>query len=929
MIKIKRLNLLESVSAPRIGVTVEIDEVSMTCRVTADTVTKPSAPTGLSFTALGNGILLDWNDNPTSENVTSYHIYRSTAQGGPYSSIDTSAASSYADLSASADTVYWYHVVATNSGGDSDPTEVQATYASDTTAPGVPVITATSLVGAEAVQIDWTPPVDADLAGFNVYRATSSGGTYSKLNSTGLVASPTYTDLGATAGTHWYYHVTAVDQTGNESAAAATDFDVPASDTTPPSVPTGVAGLDVHTAIRVSWTPNTEPDLASYSVYRSDDSYTSAIASGLTSATYDDTSAVVGTPYSYKVLAIDTSTNSSAKSSASAATTRTTSTTGSLTSFIQSGSMAPCVAHARGVRFTKYRGKTNSDGTVTITFTDTPDFEALTNGTELTARYEWNMAAGASQPQGSYATGRGFNFAHAYDVPGTYTVRLTRTDDGGVVRTYESSVVVLADSRRVVYCSVDGDNSSTAQGSAPTTPVSLSRAAAILNTTADCKVLLRYGDTFNISAGIFTLSKDNQMISSNALFAKAGATTKPKVVFNVAGSGTRTFVTVASSAHNAVVENFQLDRAYSGGSKLNDVGIQNNGINTLIRGVVFQHIGKPVDVDQVNANTRWMLIQDCACPLVDSMQYNFTFCKGGDFVILGCFVYNSVQEHIFRISQCDRICLAYNNLSNREVSSSDIVKTVTNFQQGSFCYQYKNTLTADVGTLGSHQAGTVQIGPLNHSTGHVEEYCRYCVLDENNISAFVEIEDGAHEVMIRNNIITKDTFCFQIYGHGEGKDALGRPLNTRTSDKIYIYNNTLVDNGKGIQPLRVKYAFDTFEFKNNLIVAPNLVRSDATPNAAMYFGGGFGTSNVVQRNIVPTALDLISYHSTLEATSAFNTRAGSGNNAVATVTLDGNFRPTFNANSTLARPVKGVFSSINGTARASTDASWTPGAYQL
>ncbi|MFA5292718.1 MAG: hypothetical protein WC496_06750 [Phycisphaerae bacterium] len=55
-----------------------------------------------------------------------------------------------------------------------------------------------------------------DFAGYNVYRSTTSGSGYSKLN-TSLLGSPDYTDNNVTNGITYYYVITAVDIFSNES----------------------------------------------------------------------------------------------------------------------------------------------------------------------------------------------------------------------------------------------------------------------------------------------------------------------------------------------------------------------------------------------------------------------------------------------------------------------------------------------------------------------------------------------------------------------------------------------------------------------------------------------------------------------------------------------------------------------------------------
>jgi fibronectin type 3 domain-containing protein len=55
------------------------------------------------------------------------------------------------------------------------------------------------------------------VSGYNVYRSTTSGTGYAKINGS-LVANVSYTDSGVQGGTTYYYVTTAVDGSGNESS---------------------------------------------------------------------------------------------------------------------------------------------------------------------------------------------------------------------------------------------------------------------------------------------------------------------------------------------------------------------------------------------------------------------------------------------------------------------------------------------------------------------------------------------------------------------------------------------------------------------------------------------------------------------------------------------------------------------------------------
>ena len=98
----------------------------------------------------------------------------------------------------------------------------------DVTAPGAPTgLAATS--GEGNVALDWNDNGEGDLAGYNVYRGTSSpvSTAGSPLNGGSPLAASQYNDTTGTPGTTYFYVVTAEDTTGNESGASNEVSDSP------------------------------------------------------------------------------------------------------------------------------------------------------------------------------------------------------------------------------------------------------------------------------------------------------------------------------------------------------------------------------------------------------------------------------------------------------------------------------------------------------------------------------------------------------------------------------------------------------------------------------------------------------------------------------------------------------------------------------
>jgi fibronectin type 3 domain-containing protein len=69
---------------------------------------------------------------------------------------------------------------------------------------------------AHSVTLNWTASVSA-VAGYNVYRASVSGGPYTQLNSS-LISGTSFTDANVQPGQSYFYVTSAVDASTDESA---------------------------------------------------------------------------------------------------------------------------------------------------------------------------------------------------------------------------------------------------------------------------------------------------------------------------------------------------------------------------------------------------------------------------------------------------------------------------------------------------------------------------------------------------------------------------------------------------------------------------------------------------------------------------------------------------------------------------------------
>lgn len=91
----------------------------------------------------------------------------------------------------------------------------------DTAPPAAPTGVAAARFPSGGVRVTWNPNSEADLAGYLVYRALSSGGPYADVSG-GLLTSASFVDATIAAGTATaWYQVSARDHAGNESARSS------------------------------------------------------------------------------------------------------------------------------------------------------------------------------------------------------------------------------------------------------------------------------------------------------------------------------------------------------------------------------------------------------------------------------------------------------------------------------------------------------------------------------------------------------------------------------------------------------------------------------------------------------------------------------------------------------------------------------------
>lgn len=270
---------------------------------TSNGVVGPGTPTGLTATATGpTSVGLTWTPPLDGSTVSGYRVFR---DGAPIQDVAADA-TSFSDITALAKTSYSYEVSGLSANGlvspRSAPVGVTTPSATgDRTAPTTPGNVKVALNANKQPALSWSASTDnVKVTTYAVYR-----------DGVQLARTPslTFADTTAVSGATYRYSVAALDAAGNASAPStpvAFTFD-----TTPPSVPTALAGTAASRSVSLTWAPSTDNvAVKGYYVNRNG----VRVATVTSGVTWTDSGLTTGTRYSYYVVAFDAAANKSAGS---------------------------------------------------------------------------------------------------------------------------------------------------------------------------------------------------------------------------------------------------------------------------------------------------------------------------------------------------------------------------------------------------------------------------------------------------------------------------------------------------------------------------------------------------------------------------------------------------------------------------------------
>ncbi len=262
----------------------------------------PAAPTNLVVTGVAHqSVTLNWS---AISNANFYTVYRSTLfnNGGGASNVlgtivlaNNITNASYTDTSPTDGTIHSYAVSATGTGGAStnSPEAVAVPKPSPPSSlpPSLFITSVITTYPAQDITLTWNAVAGA--TGYAIYRATSSGGSFTFIQSVGTTS---FINWGMATNTTYYYRVMALNAGG--ISANATNLINPKQ-----PAPVSLAAVATNAQIALAWSAAT--GATSYTLKRgtSTGSETVTVVSGYGGTSYTNTGLANGTTYYYVVAA--------------------------------------------------------------------------------------------------------------------------------------------------------------------------------------------------------------------------------------------------------------------------------------------------------------------------------------------------------------------------------------------------------------------------------------------------------------------------------------------------------------------------------------------------------------------------------------------------------------------------------------------------
>jgi fibronectin type 3 domain-containing protein len=253
-------------------------------------------PTNLKVAATSyNNVNLSWTG---ASGVSGYEVYRSTSSTGTFTKIASTTGTTYNNTALNTGTTYYYKVRSYQTGTTTAYSSFSPVVSAKPTlsTPASPKAVSSAY---NSIKTSWAAVSGAN--GYEVYRATSSTGTYTLVSST---TSTSFTNTGLSTNQPYYYKIRAYRTVGTTKVYSSYTTVVSAKPV--PSVPTSFAAARLSsTSIKLTW--GSVSGVNGYELYRSTSSTgTYTLLKNTTSLYYTNIGLTTGRTYYYKLRAYKT-----------------------------------------------------------------------------------------------------------------------------------------------------------------------------------------------------------------------------------------------------------------------------------------------------------------------------------------------------------------------------------------------------------------------------------------------------------------------------------------------------------------------------------------------------------------------------------------------------------------------------------------------
>ncbi len=276
----------------------------------------PTAPANLITSNLTQtSVDLAWTASTDNIAVIGYEIFQNDIK------ITTTTINNYSVTDLDVETAYNYSIKAIDAAGNisnlSNKVFITTLAAPDTTTPSTPADLTVSNVTETTADLTWTASTDnIGVTGYDIYQGNTKITT---------VATTNYSVTGLIAATNYTFYVKAIDEAGNVSTASNTIGITTQSaiDSIAPTAPNNLVVSNVtETTSDLAWTASTDNiAVTGYDIYKG----TTKIAT-VTTTSYNVTSLIAATNYTFSIKAKDAAGNISIASNVVGVTTKSPTT---------------------------------------------------------------------------------------------------------------------------------------------------------------------------------------------------------------------------------------------------------------------------------------------------------------------------------------------------------------------------------------------------------------------------------------------------------------------------------------------------------------------------------------------------------------------------------------------------------------------------